>query len=205
MLRFLSRTILPQAMRRLYASLRKSWTGDTACPHEAVIVAFWHGKMLTGWLAASELLAKTHASARVAIVSLSKDGEILANALHTLGYELLRGSSSRGKDAVKAGIQAALHAGRAVVMTPDGPRGPRESFKYGAIRLAAQCHAPILFLAITHHKAWKLGSWDAFEIPKPFSKVEICVHRIDMPEFENEQALRDFSDQLSKHFSTAKL
>lgn len=190
-------------MRLLYATLRKRWTLSDDLPNDAVMLAFWHGKMMTGWLAAAKMFARTRSAAPIAVVSLSKDGEILANALDVLGYELIRGSSSRGKDVVKQGIQAALESGRAVVITPDGPRGPKESFKYGSIRLAAQCRAPIFFLAITHHKAWKLRSWDEFEIPKPFSKVDIAIHRIEVPLFESEQTLRGFSDRLSERFATA--
>lgn len=115
-------------------------------PSGGFIAAFWHGKMLTGWLTVADTLRNICASAPIAVVSLSKDGEILANALHALGFQLIRGSSSRGRDAVRQGIQAALERGAAVVLTPDGPRGPKESFKYGSIRLAAQYRSPILFL-----------------------------------------------------------
>jgi len=118
-------------------------------PSGGFIAAFWHGKMLTGWLTVADTLRNICASAPIAVVSLSKDGEILANALHTLGFQLIRGSSSRGRDAVRQGIQAALERGAAVVLTPDGPRGPKESFKYGSIRLAAQYRSPILFFC--HH------------------------------------------------------
>ncbi len=200
---FLSRTVLPAAMRLLHRTLRKRVILPKQLPNGGFIAAFWHGKMLTGWLTVADTLHNICASAPIAVVSLSTDGEILANALHALGFQLIRGSSSRGRDAVRLGIQSALEHGAVVVLTPDGPRGPKESFKYGAIRLAAQYRSPILFFAITHHRAWRLRSWDSFEIPKPFSAVDIVVHCVDVPPFEDEQRLRAFSDGLSARFSSA--
>jgi lysophospholipid acyltransferase (LPLAT)-like uncharacterized protein len=199
----LSRTVLPRVMRLLHCTLRKRVILPKQWPDSGFIAAFWHGKMLTGWLAVADTLLKIHPSAPIAVVSLSKDGELLAHALHTLGFQLIRGSSSRGREAVRFGIQSALEKGAVVVLTPDGPRGPKESFKYGSIRLAAQYRSPILFFAITHHRAWRLRSWDQFEIPKPFSRVDIVIHRIEVPSFDNEQTLRAFSDSLSAKFSSA--
>ncbi len=201
----LSRIVLPMVMRLLHCTLRKRVILPKQWPDGGFIAAFWHGKMLTGWLVVSKTLLKIRPSAPIAVVSLSKDGDILANALHTLGFQLIRGSSSRGREAVRLSIQSALEKGEVVVLTPDGPRGPKESFKYGSIRLAAQYRSPILFFAITHHCAWRLRSWDHFEIPKPFSRVDIVIHRIDVPSFDNEQTLRVFSDNLSAQFSSAAL
>ncbi|MCS7014068.1 MAG: DUF374 domain-containing protein [Chloroherpetonaceae bacterium] len=198
---FLHRFLLPLLMRVLYATLRKSFVLPVELPHGKVLVAFWHGKMLTGWLAARSVLRTLNAGPIYAVVSLSKDGEILAQALATLGFHLIRGSSSRGKEQVRAAIQSALREGAAVVITPDGPRGPSRRFKYGSLRLAAMHQAPLLFLAITHRSKWTLRSWDAFEIPKPFSKVELTAHCIEVPAFETEDALQHFAHQLSTQFA----
>jgi hypothetical protein len=53
------------------------------------IVVFWHGKMLPGWY-------NLRKSQCVAVVSQSKDGQILSNILQKWGFELVRGSSSKG-------------------------------------------------------------------------------------------------------------
>ena len=58
-----------------------------------------------------------------ALVSQSKDGEILTNILNSWGYNVMRGSSSKGgKKALEELISVSLKS--SVVMTPDGPRGP---------------------------------------------------------------------------------
>lgn len=198
----LSRWLLPLLMHLLYASLRKSVSiPPNALRHRPVMVAFWHGKMLTGWLFAQSLLRSAAISPIYAVVSLSKDGEILAQALSSLGFRLIRGSSSRGKEQVKTDIQAALRADAAVVITPDGPRGPKHIFKYGSLRMASLHRVPLLFLSIQHHRKWTLRSWDAFEIPKPFSKVELTVHCITVPTFETDSALHTFAYALSSQLT----
>lgn len=196
----LSKLLLPTLMRLLYWTLRKRVEGDSVEPNNAII-AFWHGKMLVGWLLAQSLSKSLPC---YAVVSLSKDGALLANALERLGFGLIRGSSSRGKETVKAEMKAKLREGRSVAITPDGPRGPREVFKYGSIRVASETQTPILFADIEIERKWRLNkSWDKFEIPKPFSRVAIRLARIDAPKFETDDALKAFADSLTAKFQRA--
>ena len=193
----LSKTLLPLLIWLVYLTLRKRVQGDFP-ERKSLIVAFWHGKMLVGWLLAKSLVRPKKC---YAVVSLSKDGTMLANALETMRFGLIRGSSSRGKDAVKADMTARLRAGDAIAITPDGPRGTRHVFKYGSVRIAAETQTPILFADITFESAWCLEkSWDKFEIPKPFSSVHIHLTCIDVPKFETEEALKAFTDSLTATF-----
>ncbi len=157
--------------------------------------------MLVGWLLAKSLVRPKRC---YAVVSLSKDGTLLANALEMMRFGLIRGSSSRGKEVVKADMLGCLRAGDAIAITPDGPRGARQVFKYGSVRIASETATPILFLDITFEKAWRLEkSWDKFEIPKPFSLVEIHLTRIDVPKFETEEDLKAFTNSLTQTFQRA--
>ncbi len=184
----------------MYLTLRKHIHGEIP-KQKNLIVAFWHGKMLVGWLLAQSLV---HPKKCHAVVSLSKDGTMLANALEMLNFGLIRGSSSRGREVVKAEMLACLQAGNAIAITPDGPRGARHVFKYGSVRIASETQTPILFVDIMFEKAWRLEkSWDKFEIPKPFSRVEIYLTRIDVPKFETEDALKAFTDSLTQTFQRA--
>jgi lysophospholipid acyltransferase (LPLAT)-like uncharacterized protein len=191
----LSRHIIPTALKLLYASLR-----ITVIPQQiqltekGIIIAFWHGKMITGWLLAKTLFPGEKITS---VVSLSDDGRTLADTLEQLGFSLIRGSSSRGGDEVKCAMQNALQRGTIVAITPDGPRGPAKQFKFGLIRLASSNHYPLVFADISYTNAWRLKSWDRFEIPKPFSKTTIKLQLIDFPEFKNEEELRSYTRQLS--------
>ncbi|MCS6989726.1 MAG: lysophospholipid acyltransferase family protein [Chloroherpetonaceae bacterium] len=196
----MSKILLPALMRLLYLTLRKRVEGEMPKRKNAII-AFWHGKMLVGWLLARSLVKPTPC---YAVVSLSKDGALLANALERLGFGLIRGSSSRGKEEVKAEMKSKLNEGNAVAITPDGPRGPREVFKYGSARIASETQTPIVFADIDIERKWRLEkSWDKFEIPKPFSRVMIRLAEINAPKFETEDDLKAFANSLTAKFQRA--
>src|SRR5512132_2271691 len=127
------------------------------------IYAAWHGRILLlpylyGWRRARVLASR------------SRDGEIVARFVSHFGLEPVRGSSSRGGAEALRLLRRALGQGRDVVVVPDGPRGPRETVKLRVVALARLSGAPIVPLAIGVSAEWRLGSWDAFRIPKPFSR-----------------------------------
>ncbi|MBZ4219300.1 MAG: DUF374 domain-containing protein [Chlorobium sp.] len=197
----IARRIIPFALKLLYASLRITVTPrQIQLPDNGAIIAFWHGNMLTGWLFAQTLFPEKQIAA---VVSMSEDGNILAGTLERLGFSLIRGSSSKGGDEVKRAMQKALQRGDMVALTPDGPRGPANQFKFGTLRLASSNRHPLIFVAVSHTNPWKLKSWDQFEIPKPFSKTTVKLHLIDLPEFKNEEELQFFTKQLSIKLSHA--
>lgn len=165
-----------------------------------VIYAFWHGKMACGWLLSRRLFPER---AVHAVVSLSKDGQLLSETLRRLGFDLIRGSSSRGGRKVMRAMLDELEKGGVVAVTPDGPRGPRHSFKYGTLRLASEHRLPLLFAEIAYTGAIELKSWDRFEIPHPFSAVNVTLHRVDVPVFERSEDIAVFERQLAKRLSDA--
>ena len=134
---------------------------------QPVIYTFWHGTMLP--------LLWQHRKEHVAIlISEHGDGEIIARIAHSLGYHSVRGSSSRGGERALLGTVRELESGRDVAFTPDGPRGPLESFAPGALIVSQRTGAPIVFITVDAPNAWRLKSWDRFLIPKPFSRVTIA-------------------------------
>ena len=68
-----------------------------------------------------------------------------------------------------------MEGGAHVAVTPDGPRGPAESFAPGALIAAQRSGAPIVLLRAVADRAWRLRSWDRFIIPKPFARLTIYV------------------------------
>lgn len=138
-----------------------------AAARRPFIFAVWHG----------DLLAPTwaHRGQGVrAMVSQHNDGEIIARIIHDLGFETVRGSSSRG------GVRALLEmirtletSGSAAVFTPDGPRGPRRELQPGILAAAQRAGVPIVAVGAAASRAWYARSWDRFCIPKPFARV--CI------------------------------
>lgn len=107
----------------------------------------------------------------VALVSGHQDGSHLAAGLRLLGIGLVRGSTSRsGAGAMRQLLR--LPKNTRVVLTPDGPRGPRRQIKGGLIFLAMHADRAIVPTAFAARRSWKIpGSWTDLTIPKPFTVV----------------------------------
>lgn len=131
-----------------------------------VVLVLWHGQILACTYA--------HASPTAVIVSEHRDGEIIARILASLGFTAVRGSSSRGGARALLEAAAVLERGMDIAITPDGPRGPRHSYAPGAVTLAFRAGVPVVSITSHVDRAWRLGSWDAFEIPKPFARVTVA-------------------------------
>jgi lysophospholipid acyltransferase (LPLAT)-like uncharacterized protein len=140
------------------------------------IACFWHGRIalaLAAW--------KPGAQYARMLISLSPDGEFVANAVQGHGIGVIRGSAGNPKKRMKAkgGISAFrsmithIEQGGVVAITPDGPRGPRMHASSGAIRLAAQTGAPIFMFGASAPHMHLLNSWDRFGLPFPFGKGAI--------------------------------
>ncbi len=130
------------------------------------VLAFWHGTMLVPWY-----LQRNNNFA--ALVSPSKDGELLFRLLKKWNYNVVRGSSNEsGSEALDKLINFA-NENFSVSITPDGPKGPQFKMKAGAVVTAKKSGIPIILLGIHYEKKRKLKSWDKFEIPEFFSKVNV--------------------------------
>jgi lysophospholipid acyltransferase (LPLAT)-like uncharacterized protein len=101
------------------------------------------------------------------------DGEIIARVMASLGFDAVRGSSSRGGARALLESVRLLRSGRTVAFTPDGPRGPRRVSAPGAAAAAVRSGAPVIALGMRASRFWQLKSWDRLTIPKPFARV--CV------------------------------
>jgi lysophospholipid acyltransferase (LPLAT)-like uncharacterized protein len=132
------------------------------------LVAMWHGRMLVG------LPMAMHRGRNIGVlVSPSDDGNLATRALRLFGYVSIRGSLSRGGARALREMTDTLQAGHQLVVTPDGPRGPRHSMNVGLHWLARKTGAPILPVGFACDRAWRLRSWDRFTIPKPFARLVV--------------------------------
>lgn len=132
-----------------------------------VAFAFWHGQMLP-------LMWQHRGEGMAILVSSHRDGEIIARVSHSFGFRALRGSSSRGAGRALLGLVRELQGGGEVAVTPDGPRGPARRFAPGALVAAQRAGAHVIPVSAHAARAWRLGSWDRFMIPKPFTRVTVA-------------------------------
>jgi lysophospholipid acyltransferase (LPLAT)-like uncharacterized protein len=155
------------------------------------IGAVWHNRLLIFPLVLRRFFPNRDGAA---LISASRDGDLLADAIQRFGYDVVRGSSSRlGASAIRQ-LTDVLASGRDVVITPDGPRGPAYELGPGIIFLAQKSGAEVLPMNLEFSRCWRLGSWDRFIVPRPFAKVRVLVdqpHRVKSTvtpeEFESER------------------
>jgi len=134
-----------------------------------LIVAVWHQRLLP----ALAYVMKFRHFEPIIMISQSRDGELTARLAKRLGLVPVRGSSTRGGTTALVAILKALEKNPVVVHIVDGPTGPKGIVKPGLISMAQLSGAVILPLIVSAKKAWIIGSWDKFLLPKPFSEVTI--------------------------------
>ncbi|MGI9091262.1 MAG: lysophospholipid acyltransferase family protein [Gemmatimonadaceae bacterium] len=162
----------PLVLRALYATWRVKVLNDGGwralrAAGQPFVFSLWHGELLP--------LVIEHRNQGVRIlISEHGDGEVIAQIARRLGLASIRGSSSRGAARALLAMCDALRDGAEVAVTPDGPRGPAHKYAGGALVAAQRSRAPIVAIRVAVSNAWRLRSWDAFMIPKPFAVVTIA-------------------------------
>ena len=67
-----------------------------------------------------------------------------------------------------------MENGQDIAITPDGPRGPRETvIGNGIVYMAKLTGKPIIPFCNASDRAFHLRTWDKMIIPKPFAKVRV--------------------------------
>ena len=128
-----------------------------------IILAFWHAQQLM------IPVGYRGAGAHV-LISQHGDGEIIARIIARFGHQAVRGSSTRGGAGALRALIKLGRAGKDLVVTPDGPRGPRQVAKLGVVQLAKATALPIVPLAFACSTRQLFSSWDHFMVPYPFSR-----------------------------------
>ena len=158
-------------IRGLVCTLRVNVIGTGFPPHPdgtGFVYCFWHSQLLAlAWLYRSRNIHT--------LSSGSRDSEYIVRVIRHLGFGSVRGSSTRGATRLLRGALDKLREGVDIAVTPDGPRGPRQHFKPGALFLAKEAGARMVLGACVPQKAWRMRSWDGFCVPKPFSRATLVV------------------------------
>jgi lysophospholipid acyltransferase (LPLAT)-like uncharacterized protein len=132
----------------------------------ALVYILWHSRLLP-------LLYQRRGEGVAVLISRHRDGGYLAAVAERWGYRVVRGSSKRGGEVGLLGLVRYLRQGAAVALTPDGPRGPAERMKPGALAAAQHAGALVIAAGARASSAWWIESWDRFCLPKPFATVDV--------------------------------
>jgi hypothetical protein len=140
------------------------------------VALFWHGRIAQGMACRPVLRNKP----RKVMISLSRDGDFIARAAARLHIPPVRGSASRADGGARKGgakafreALAFLRAGGVMILTPDGPRGPREVLPAGPLLMAKAAGCPAFIMSLAAHPAVGLNSWDKARVPLPFARAQV--------------------------------
>ena len=108
------------------------------------------------------------------LLSRHRDADILMEVARHMGFEFVRGSTfGGGSTALRELLRKSQKMNLAI--TPDGPRGPRRVLAQGPVYLSSKLGLPLVAMGFGYSDPWRLGSWDRFAIPKPFSHARAVV------------------------------
>ncbi len=182
---------------------------------EPFILSFWHGRLLMmpySWDRSKQIAM---------LISNHRDGELIANTIGHFGLGTVRGSSAKEGRNAKGGTEAlrimlkTLKAGDYVGITPDGPRGPRMRASDGIVAVARMSGVPVIPATYATKARIRLGTWDRFLVPLPFTKgvimwgEPILIGKDKGPEAAEqarqtiEQAMNDLADRADRHVGQA--
>jgi hypothetical protein len=134
-----------------------------------IILAFWHAQQLMVSLELEYRTIEVNA-----LISQHQDGEIIARIISRFGHRAVRGSSTRGGALALRELIRLGRSGADLVVTPDGPKGPRQVAKLGVVQLAKATGLPIVPMAFSCSKKNSsragIGSWSRTHGPE----VSIC-------------------------------
>ncbi len=172
-------------MRFIWWTTSKKFHFISPVSDEQHVCVCWHGELLMSPQAYRKIHRKQPASA---IISSHFDGSLIAGTLKFLGIRPLRGSTKKGAKQVLLQAFKSIKQGEEVLITPDGPRGPRHSMSDGAAGIALKSKLPIFIMNFTAENYWQLKSWDRFVIPKPFTKVDFYLQSVSLEGMDFEEA-----------------
>lgn len=131
------------------------------------IYVFWHEYILF------PLYLRGHCNLAM-LLSRHRDADLLTQVARRLGFEFVRGSTTRGgASALREMLDRSSRMN--LTITPDGPRGPRRRLAPGPLYLASKSGLPIVAMGFGYDRPWRLRSWDRFAIPRPYSRARACV------------------------------
>lgn len=163
------------------------------------IYCLWHSQLLP-------LAFIFRNTGKAAVISKSRDGVRAANVTKKWNYDVIYGSSSNGGMAALRQCLRTLKKNQCTVITPDGPRGPKEIIKDGVAELSLISGAPVVPISAFPDSCWRLKSWDRFVIPKPFSKITVRVAEPIFPQkFTGENKLEQLKNIIQEKMNDFRM
>lgn len=161
-----------------------------------VMVLLWHSRLI---LVVTALERTGKAYKYAAVVSGSRDGMVLESIVNRYPNQakVIKVKHTARHGAMKAMVQSLQSNEWVLLVTPDGPRGPKEVMKPGAPTAAASTGASVIPFSWRASKLWTLGTWDQMAIPRPFSKITLAFG--DPKVLSEEACVSEAQEMLDAH------
>lgn len=160
---------------------------------EKCILMLWHNRLAPVPFILSQYTPQTRYAA---LISGSRDGDILKHIAHSYkNGSTIQVPHLARYQALQNIIRHVNERKTIVIMTPDGPRGPRYELKPGIAIAALQTQAHVISLNWEAKSYWEFKTWDRFRLPKPFTSIQvtfspsICFDKAPQPSLEKARAL----------------
>ena len=132
-----------------------------------LIIVFWHGQQLMMPLGYRGKLAYI-------LISQHRDGELIYRIVRRFGFRSVRGSTTRGGTLALRQLIRRGREGADLVVTPDGPQGPRQKVQGEVMSLARLTGFPIVPVSFmcSKKKSFRVGTglWSRIR----GGKVSLC-------------------------------
>jgi lysophospholipid acyltransferase (LPLAT)-like uncharacterized protein len=109
------------------------------------------------------------------LISKHADGQLLGSLIENMGMGMVLGSTNRGGVEAVRQIVTGKAGRKHLVVTPDGPRGPRRVVQAGIIYVASRTGMPVIPVGVGYQRPWRAKSWDRFAIPRPGSRAKMIT------------------------------
>jgi lysophospholipid acyltransferase (LPLAT)-like uncharacterized protein len=144
------------------------------------ILTAWHGRILLLPFSWNRKIKMN------ALVSIHRDGMIIANILKKFGVNIIGGSSTQNSKSAALSLMKKLNQNEPICIIPDGPRGPRMKLTMSPIYFAHKTGKPIFFATFNSTNKITFNSWDKMVLPLPFAKKAIVI--VSEPYFIKKEA-----------------
>jgi len=148
--------------------------GYFAGGHRPVIFLLWHNR-IASMPTFYERRRRRHRLSAFVLTSAVPEGSLLAQFLRHFGLGAVRGSTSRRASAALREMARRIAEGDDIIITPDGPRGPRYRLQSGALYLAQKTGRPIVPLHLEYSHYFRFKTWDGFAVALPFARVKLVI------------------------------
>lgn len=138
---------------------------------EKCILMLWHNRLA---ITAPILYKFAPHFIYAALVSNSKDGKLISAVIHSYkAGRTIHVAHNARYQALQELIRYIKEKNEIIIITPDGPRGPRYQLKPGVAIAALETGAHVVPFTWKADRCWELRTWDRLKVPKPFAKINV--------------------------------